>query len=62
MIVMLLYIYYVMENDKVMRDTVKEQWRIHYFCYFKRVYLKSTCFAYSSLREKRTNKQATQLE
>ena len=50
--VMLFYIYHVMENDKVMRETVKEQWLIHYFLYFKRVYLKSTCFAYSSLREK----------
>ena len=57
MIVMLLYVYHVMENDKVMRETVKEHWRIHYFRYFKRVYLKLTGFAYSSLREKRMNAQ-----
>ena len=47
---MQLYIYHVMENNNVMRETVKEQWRIRcLFCFlhFKRVYLKSTCFAYS---------------
>ena len=52
MIVMLLYISHVIENDEFMRETVKEQWHIHYFWNFKRVYLKLTFLRIRHLRKK----------